>query len=82
MSVNGEPYLMARVRFAKPAGFRQLFNPFSRVEDSSGRRFFVKSLHDTARIISAVKKGEPVDVLCRPTAAGFDVVRLGLDWLD
>lgn len=81
VTLDGQPFQLARIRFAKPDGFRQLLNPFAKVEDSSGRRFSVGSLEHKARIIAAAKKGEPMDVLCRPQVEGFKVVRLGLDWL-
>ncbi|MBI5226620.1 hypothetical protein HY994_05315 [Candidatus Micrarchaeota archaeon] len=82
VTVNGKAYLMARMRFSQPSGFRHLLNPFAKVMDKNGRVYSIRSLSDKARVISAVKKGEPLDVLYRPTEHGFDLVRLGLDWLE
>ncbi len=81
LTVNGEACLLGRMRFCRPSSFRQLLNPFAKVVDASGREFSVRSLSDKARIIAAVKNGEPLDVLYRPTERGFDLVRLGLDWI-
>ena len=81
VTVNGEPLLLGRMRFSKPCGFRHLLNPFARVLDKSGREYSVRRFSDKARIIASVKKGEPLDVLYRPTESGFELVRLGLDWI-